>query len=127
MNNPSDPHATRLLREQHSPVEFIAGIDQTASIRKSRGYPRTLWSERRQAARAKRWALVLTTNVVRIGLGISQGPSPDFKSGDRREIRIQSQVIEISDLLASSGANSKKGGKRGRFKRRESGELPEKR
>ena len=40
---------------------------------------------------------------------------------------IQSQLSDISDSLASSGANSKKRGERGRFYRRESGELPEKR
>jgi len=39
---------------------------------------------------------------------------------------IQSQVIENSSSHASSGANSKKRGERGRFERRESGELPQK-
>jgi hypothetical protein len=39
---------------------------------------------------------------------------------------IQSQVIEKSSAHASSGPNSKKRGERGRFKRGESGELPEK-
>jgi hypothetical protein len=39
---------------------------------------------------------------------------------------IQSQVSEISQAVADSGANSKKRGERGHSDRRESGELPEK-
>jgi hypothetical protein len=39
---------------------------------------------------------------------------------------IQSQVSEILDSLTNHGANSKKRGARGRFQRRGSGELPEK-